>query len=116
MISFNDGDMEVAENEWTEVGNAAHAVMREAIDEGVWIFGGGFLGYTPEVVKRDGSIEQRPLAENLSHIGGFTVIEVPTKEDAYRWANKIGIACRCDQEVREIMEDTAQDSLMKRKS
>ncbi|MEY4100934.1 MAG: hypothetical protein RLZZ567_176, partial [Actinomycetota bacterium] len=47
------GDMEVAENEWTEVGNAAHAVMREAIDEGVWIFGGGFLGYTPEVVKRE---------------------------------------------------------------
>ena len=116
MISFNDGDMEVADNEWTEVGKAAHAVMREAIEAGVWIFGGGFLGYTPEVVKRDGSIEQRPLAENLSHIGGFTVIEVPTKEDAYRWANKIGIACRCDQEVREIMEDTVQDSLMKRKS
>ncbi|MGA1334388.1 MAG: YciI family protein [Candidatus Nanopelagicaceae bacterium] len=114
MVSFNDGDMEVADDEWTEVGIAAHAVMREANEAGVWIFGGGFLGYKPEVVKRDGSIESHPLAESTVHIGGFTVIEVPTKEDAYLWARKIGIACRCDQEVREIMEDEFQDSLIRR--
>ena len=113
MISFNDGDMEVADDEWTEVGNAAHSVMREAIEAGVWIIGGGFLGYKPEVVKRDGSVENRPLAESPVHIGGFTILEVPTKEDAYYWAKKIGISCRCDQEVREIMEDQLQDSILK---
>ena len=38
-------------------------------------------------------------------IGGFSVIDVPTREAALAWAAKIAEACRCPQEVREIMPD-----------
>jgi hypothetical protein len=35
-------------------------------------------------------------------IGGFSIIDVPSREEALAWAGKIAVACRCDQEVREI--------------
>jgi hypothetical protein len=34
--------------------------------------------------------------------GGFTVLELPTREDAVEWARKIAVACRCAQELREF--------------
>jgi hypothetical protein len=39
--------------------------------------------------------------------GGFTVLELPTREDAVEWARKIAVACRCSQELREFMYDPA---------
>lgn len=38
-------------------------------------------------------------------IGGFSIIEVATREDALEWAARIAQACRCPQEVPEIMFD-----------
>ena len=38
-------------------------------------------------------------------VGGFSIIDVPTREDALEWAAKIAVACRCAQEVRELMDD-----------
>jgi len=37
--------------------------------------------------------------------GGFTVVDVPTREAALEWTAKIVVACRCAQEVREFMFD-----------
>lgn len=37
--------------------------------------------------------------------GGFTVVDVPTREAALEWAAKIAVACRCAQEVREFQFD-----------
>jgi hypothetical protein len=37
--------------------------------------------------------------------GGFTVLELPAREDAVHWAQRIAIACRCAQELREFMVD-----------
>ena len=37
--------------------------------------------------------------------GGYTIIEVPTAAEAYEWAAKIAVACRCPQEVREFQYD-----------
>ncbi len=39
--------------------------------------------------------------------GGFTVLELPTHEDAVEWAGKIAVACRCSQELRQFMYDPA---------
>jgi hypothetical protein len=36
---------------------------------------------------------------------GLSIIEVPSREEALKWAAKIAVACRCAQEVREIMPD-----------
>lgn len=111
MISFNDGDMQIPDDEWEEVGNAAHAVMREAMASGVWMVGAGFMGFHPEVVGVDGTVTNGSLAKSPVPIGGFCVIDVKTKGEAYVWAHKIAIACRCPQEIREIMEDPEQEEL-----
>jgi hypothetical protein len=34
--------------------------------------------------------------------GGFCVLDLPSREDAIRWAGKIAKACRCSQELREF--------------
>ena len=38
-------------------------------------------------------------------IGGFSIIEVPSREEALDWAAQLAVACRCAQEVREIGYD-----------
>jgi hypothetical protein len=39
--------------------------------------------------------------------GGFTVLDVPSRDAALEWAAKIAAACRCAQEMREFMPDPA---------
>jgi len=41
LISFDDGAMTFPEEELPDAAAAAHAVVREAKDAGVWVFGGG---------------------------------------------------------------------------
>jgi hypothetical protein len=42
LISFDDGAMDfIPEEEGPDVAAAAHAVVREAMDAGVWVFAGG---------------------------------------------------------------------------
>lgn len=108
LISFNDGDMTFPIEDLPAVGDAAHAVMREAMTAGVWIVGGGFAGYSPRVVGIDGSIKEGPISESPVHIGGFCIIEVESDEEAFEWAKKTAVACRCAQEVRKIMDDPKQ--------
>lgn len=113
LISFNEGDMSFPLEDLPSVGKAAHAVMRDAIESGAWIVGGGFQGYSPRVVGTDGSVMDGPLADSSVHIGGFTIIEVPTDAEALEWAKKIAVACRCAQEVSRIMDDPEQEALQK---
>jgi len=72
-ISFNDGDMTFPEEDLPAVGAAAHAVMAEAIEAGHWVFGGGFLGYSPRVVTAEGAVTEGPLIDSNAHIGGFAI-------------------------------------------
>lgn len=112
-ISFNDGDMTFPAADFAAVGEAAHAVMREAIAAGVWVIGGGFSGYSPSVVHLDGSVVQGPLAESPVHIGGFCIVDVATRDEALAWAAKVAVACRCAQEIRVILDDPEQDALLR---
>jgi hypothetical protein len=106
LISFDDGSMtHIPDEDWPEVGNAAHAVVREAKSAGVWIWGGGILNQRATIVTTDGTIAEGPYPETKAVIGGFSIIEVPSREEAHEWAGKIAVACRCAQEVREIMYD-----------
>ena len=52
-----------------------------------------------------------PQTKELS--GGFTVIDVPTREAALEWAAKIAVACRCAQEVREFGPDPELDEMLR---
>jgi len=105
IISFNDGDMQVADDEWQQVSDDSHAVVREAKAAGVWIFGGGFHTYEPIVVSEDGNITPGPISKIEVVLGGFSVLEVKNAQEAYFWGAKIAKGCRCPQEVRECIDD-----------
>lgn len=105
LISFDDGAMTFPEEDLPAVGEAAHKVLREAKDAGVWIFGAGLQSQQASIVATDGTVTQGPYPETKAVIGGFSIIEVPTREHALEWASRIAAACRCAQEVRELMYD-----------
>jgi hypothetical protein len=106
LISFDDGSMDhIPDADWESVGEASHAVVREAKKAGVWIFGGGVVRQQASIVATDGTASDGPFPETKAVIGGFSIIEVPSREEALQWAAKIAAACRCAQEVREIGYD-----------
>ncbi|MER5688668.1 YciI family protein [Streptomyces sp. NPDC005134] len=105
LISFDDGAMTFPEEELPEVAEASHEVVRKAQDAGVWVFGGGLERQQASVVATDGTVTNGPYPETKAVLGGFSIIDVPSREDALEWAAKIAAACRCAQEVREIMPD-----------
>ena len=104
LISFDEGAMIFPEEELPDVAAAAHAVAREAMDAGVWVFGGGLENQKASIVATDGTVADGPYPQA---IGGLSVIDVPSREEALKWAAKIAIACRCAQEIREFMPDPA---------
>ena len=105
LISFDDGSMEIPDDELAEVAAAAHAVVAEAQAAGAWIFGGGVAQQQSSVVDPDGTIVAGPDVETKAVIGGFAIVDASSREEAHRWAAKFAQACRCAPEVREIMDD-----------
>jgi hypothetical protein len=105
LISFDDGEMAIPAKELPVVDEAAHAVVRAAQEAGVWIFGGGMANQRASIVAPDGTVTDGPYPETKAVIGGFVIIDVPSREMALEWAGKFARACRCAQEVREIMFD-----------
>ncbi len=106
LISFDDGAMTFAEEDLPAVAEAARAVIDEAKAAGVWVFSGGLK--SPEemsVVATDGTVTDGADRENKAYVGGVTVVDVASREEALDWAAKIAVACRCAQEVREFMFD-----------
>ena len=105
LISFDDGAMTFPEADAAAVGEAAHGVVRAAQDAGVWVFGGGLQSQPASIVAIDGIVTDGPYPETKAVIGGFAIVDVPSRDDAMEWAAKFAAACRCAQEVREIMFD-----------
>lgn len=104
LISFNYGDMQVADADMPAVAEAAHAVVREARAAGVLVFAGGVLEpRETTVVARDGTATDGPRAGRAEFIAGLTVVDVPSRDAALHWGAKIAASCRCAQEVREFM-------------
>jgi hypothetical protein len=106
LISFDDGAMTFPEEELPDVAEAARAVVDEAKDAGVWVFGGGLKSQEEvSVVATDGTVTDGADRQPKAYIGGFSVVDVPSREEALEWAAKIAVACRCAQEVREFVFD-----------
>ena len=101
LISFPSAAMVVPDGEREAAGRDAHAVIAEAKAAGVYVFGGGIdEGVPPALVSADGAVAEGgyPWAPALN--GGFTVLELPSREAAVMWAARLAKACRCDQELR----------------
>ena len=105
LISFDDGSMIFPAEDLPQVERESRAVVAEAKAAGVWIFGGGIAGSEVSVVNTDGTVRRNPYASDKPFVGGFSILEVPSHEEALRWAAKLAAACRCAQDVREIMWD-----------
>ena len=109
LISFPSAAMDhVPADEIPAVGEAAHAVVQEAVDAGAWVFGGGLSEEVePVMVAGDGTITAGTYPQTKELDGGFAVLDAPSREAALEWAAKLAAACRCAQEVREFMPDPA---------
>ncbi|MEJ7901977.1 MAG: hypothetical protein WKF63_09010, partial [Thermomicrobiales bacterium] len=70
LISFDDGTMIFPEEDLPEVAEASHAVVREAQEAGVWVFGGGVQRQRATVVATDGIVTEGPFPETKAVIGG----------------------------------------------
>ena len=71
---------------------AAHAVVRETMDAGVWVFGGG-LEHPKAIIP--GPTERPPTGPYLQAVGGLSVVDASSREEALKWAAKLAVACRC---------------------
>ena len=105
IILFDDGDMNISAEDLPDVARAAQAVVQEARNAGVWVFGAGLEHQDPTVVATDGTVTDGPYPESKEHLGGFAVVDVPSREEAVAWAAKIAVACRCAQQVFELLPD-----------
>lgn len=106
LISFPSAAMVVPDEAWEAVGRDAHVVIDEAKAAGVYVFGGGIDESVPPVlVAADGTVTEGgyPWASPID--GGFTVLELTSREEAVTWAARIAKACRCNQELRVFQFD-----------
>ena len=105
LISFDAHAMDhIPDEDMPAVGKASHEVVQEALNAGVWVFGGGLENQKATGGSTDGTVSAGPYPEA---VGGFCVVDVPSREEALEWAAKTAVACRCAQEVREFMPDAA---------
>ncbi len=111
LISFGAHAVDhVPDEDAPAVARAAHAAVQEAINAGVYVSAGGLENQPASIVATDGAITDGPYPQA---IGGFTLLDVPSREEALRWAAKIPVACRCAQEVRAIGADTELDAMLR---
>ncbi|WP_061300346.1 YciI family protein [Herbidospora cretacea] len=106
LISFPSAAMVVAEEDFPDVVRESHAVIQEAKDAGVYVFGGGIdEAVAPVMVSGDGTVTEGTYPQTTRFDGGFTVLDLPSREAALKWAEKIAASCRCAQEVRAFQYD-----------
>ena len=115
LISFNDGAMDhISAEDLPAVGKVTHEVVQEAVNAGVWVYGGGLERQRASVVAPDGMVTDGPYPETKEVVGGFVVVDVTTREEALAWAAKIAATCRCAQEVRALMPDPEIAEMLRR--
>jgi hypothetical protein len=99
----------IPDEDMPAVGKAAHAVCQEAIDAGVFVRASG-LEDQPSIVAADGTVTDGPYPEA---VGGITIVEVPTREEALKWAAKTAAACRCAVQLWEFAFDPELDEMLR---
>lgn len=86
-------------------GPLARAVVDEMKQAGILVFAGGLV---EEIEEASGSDENGviggPITTNGEFLGGITIIDVATDEDANKWGARVGKACGWPQEIRKFKE------------
>ena len=72
LISFPGPAMNTADEDMETVGEAAHAVIRDAKVAGVYVFGGGInADVAPRMVAADGTVTNETYPQTKEFDGGF---------------------------------------------
>src|SRR5918911_177082 len=80
LISFDAHAMDlIPAEDMPAVAKAAHEVVQEAMDAGVWVFGGGLENQKASIVATDGTVTEGAHPEA---IGGVFVVEGASRQDA----------------------------------
>ncbi len=110
IISFGPHAMDhIPEEDMASVADAGHAVVQEIVDAGEYVLAGAVEERAPSIVAADGSVTEGP---EPWEIGGMTIVNVASRDEALAWAAKIAVACRCAQEVRAISPDPLVDAML----
>lgn len=84
-------------------GPLSRAVVAEMKEAGVVVFAGGL---EEEIESAFGFDENGnavgPITASGDFIGGMTIIDVETEEEAKMWGAKVAVACGWPQEVRKF--------------
>ena len=113
LISFGAHAMDhIPDEDMLAVAKASYEVVQEALYAGVWVFGAGREDRRASIVATDGTVTDGPYPETKEVVGGFFIVDVPSREEALKWAAKNAVACRCAQEVRELLPDPPEITAM----
>src|SRR4051812_50137868 len=83
LISFDAHAMDhIPDEDMPAVAKAAHEVVEEALNAGVWVFGGGLENQKASIVATDGTVTDGPYPQAL---GGVCVVGVPPPRDPPAW-------------------------------
>jgi hypothetical protein len=84
-------------------GPLARAVVSEMKEAGVLVFAGGLEEEIDKAVgiSESGEIQDR-ITRDGEFLGGLTIIDVSSDEEANIWGAKVGEACGWPQEVRKF--------------
>ena len=104
IIYFNQQWVGVHSSEWFQSrGPLARAVVAEMKEAGVLLFAGGLV---EEIERAIGITEHGEIRDRITSdgefLGGLTIIEAASDEEANKWGAKIGQACGWPQEVRKF--------------
>ena len=104
IIYFNQQWVGDHSAEWFQSrGPLARAAVEEMKEAGVLVFAGGLV---EEIELAFGSNDAGeiagPITTDGEFIGGMTIIDVATDEEAKMWGGKVGKACGWPQEIRRF--------------
>ena len=84
-------------------GPLSRAVVDEMKEAGVLVFAGGLEEEIESAIGfDDAGNSSGPITTNGEFLGGMTILEVATDEEAKIWGAKVAVACGWPQEVRKF--------------
>lgn len=104
IIYFNQQWVGEHSDEWfAGRGPLARQVIEDMKSAGVLVFGGGLEEEIDKAFSSDeAGMIAGPISKGGEYIGGLTIINVESDDEAKAWGAKIGQACGWPQEIRKF--------------
>src|SRR2546422_9132754 len=103
LISFPGPAMDIPNDDLAAVAEAAHAVIREAKDAGVYVFGGGINeDVAPLMVAPDGAVTNEAYPQTKEFDGGFCNLAIPSRLASVQLDATYVNDLLCNKELREL--------------